>query len=413
MSPIAWVFAGLALVFAALWLQGRRGGGGRFFEARFEELRRAQQSTDSLLREEMKRGREEASGQGQKLREEVGKNLRDVGENVEKRLDKVRETVDTRLHGIQEENQKKLDEMRVTVNEKLQEGLEKRLGEAFKQVSERLEAVHTGLGEMQTLAVGVGDLKRVLTNVRDRGAFGETRLEALLDETLAHTQWGKQVSVKPGGAERVDFAVRMPGGEDDDKPCWLPIDAKFPQEDFERLLDAHTRGDLEAEQEAGQALEKRLKSEARSVRDKYIAPPHTTEFAVIFLPTESLYAEALRRPGLVEWLQRECRVTLTGPTTLLALLNALQMGFRTLAVQKRSAEVWRLLGAVKNEFGKFGTVLDKVNKKLQEASNTISDASKRTNIIGRKLKSVEELPERESKKLLPSGDDDEVAESEE
>ena len=370
-----------------------------------EALRQSAERTDRILREELARSRADLAGQTRDLREEVGGSVRGVGETVEKRLDLVRGSIDLRLRSLQEENQKKLDEMRATVDEKLQGTLEKRLGEAFQQVSERLEAVHKGLGEMQTLAIGVGDLKRVLTNVKNRGSFGETRLESLLDQTLAPSQWEAQVQVKRGSAERVDFAVRMPGGEDEEgAPLWLPIDAKFPQEDYERLLDAHARGDAAAEDEAVRALETRIKTEARTIRDKYLNPPRTTDFAVLFLPTEGLYAEVLRVAGLADWLQRECRVTVAGPTTLLALLNSLQMGFRTLAIQKRSAEVWKVLGAVKTEFGKFGGILDKVEKKLQEASNTITDASAKSRNIERKLGKVQELPEGEASHLLGAGD---------
>jgi DNA recombination protein RmuC len=292
--------------------------------------------------------------------------------------------------------------MRKTVDEKLQGTLEKRLGEAFQQVSERLEAVHKGLGEMQHLAVGVGDLKKVLANVRSRGAFGEVQLDALLEQVLAPSQYARQVSTRPGSADRVDFAVRLPGADDGDgAPVWLPIDAKFPLEDYERMLDALERGDAEGADSAARALEARIKSEARSIRDKYVSPPHTTDFALLFVPTESLYAELLRRPGLIDWLQRECRVTLTGPTTCLALLNSLQMGFRTLAIQKRSNEAWTLLAAVRTQFGKFGELLTKVDKKLQEASNTISEATKKTRYIETRLRKVEELPENEARELLP------------
>lgn len=402
--------AGLLLLCAGLLcvvvVRGRRNPADAL-ASQLDQLLGSAERTDRLLREELARSREDLAGQTKHLREEVGGNVRGVGETVEKRLDLVRETIDRRLLGLQEENHKKLEEMRATVDEKLQGTLEKRLGEAFQQVSERLEAVHQGLGEMQTLAIGVGDLKRVLTNVKNRGTFGETRLESLLEQTLASTQWQAQVQVKRGSAERVDFGVRMPGAEGDDgQPVWLPIDAKFPQEDYERLLEAHAQGDVEAEAQAGQALEQRVMGEARSIRDKYLSPPLTTDFAVLFLPTEGLYAEVLRRDGLVDRMQRDCRVTVAGPTTLLAILNSLQMGFRTLAIQKRSAEVWKVLGAVKTEFGKFGGILDKVEKKLQEASNTITEASSKTRNIERRLTKVQELPEAEVEALLlPEADE--------
>jgi DNA recombination protein RmuC len=266
----------------------------------------------------------------------------------------------------------------------------------------RLEAVHKGLGEMQTLAVGVGNLEKVLSNVRARGSFGEVRLEALLEDALAPDQWQRQVATRPGSSDRVDAAVRMPGGEDGDgSPLWLPIDAKFPNEDYERLLEALERGDPAAADEAGRSLEARLKAEARSVRDKYVSPPHTTDFALLFLPTESLYAEVLRRPGLFEALRRDYGVTLAGPTTLLAILGSLQMGFRTLAIQQRSQEVWRLLGAVKTQFGKFGDLLAGVQKKLDEAANKIGEASQKSRYIERRLGQVQELPAAEAVALLP------------
>ncbi len=403
----------LCVVLLVLLLQRSRQGPSDTLTQRFDELQRAVERSDQMLREEMERNRKENALQTQQFREEVGGSVRAVGENVDKRLELLRDTVEQRLRNIQKENQQKLDEMRATVDEKLQSNLEKRLNESFKQVSERLEAVHKGLGEMQTLAGSVGDLKRVLTNVKSRGAFGETQLEALLEQTLASSQWSRQVQLKPGSAQRVDFAIRMPGAEaDDGEPCWLPIDSKFPREDFERLLDANARGDHEAEQEAGRALEQRVISEARSVRDKYLHPPVTTNFALIFLPVEGLYAEVLRRPGLVERLQRDFQITLAGPTTLLALLNSLQMGFRTLAIQKRSAEVWKLLAAVKAEFGKFGGILDKVDKKLKEASNTIGKASSKSRNIERKLRGFEALPESEATRLLMIEDGEAEGESE-
>ncbi len=358
---------------------------------RLEELARGQERADRALRDELARSRAELATQTRGLREELGVTLRDVGASL-----------DARLRGMQEDNQKKLDEMRATVDEKLQGTLEQRLGAAFKQVGEQLDRVHKGLGEMQTLAVGVGDLKRVLTNVKTRGGFGETQLEALLGHCLAPSQYAKQVATKPGSAERVDFAVRMPNGEGG-APLWLPIDAKFPQEDYARLGDAVERGDLAAADEAGRALETRVRNEAKSIREKYVSPPHTTDFALLFLPTEGLYAEVLRRPGLTEALQRDHKLVIVGPTTLLAILNSLQMGFRTLAIEKRSAEVWQLLAAVKTQFSQFGQLLDKVDKKLQEASSTIGDATRKTRFIQSRLGRVESLPEAEAAQLLPDG----------
>jgi len=389
--------AGAVLVAAAL-LAGRLRG-----------LTQAQERGERVLRDELAQSRLELAGQAHHLREEVGGSLRAVGETLEKRIEVMRGAVDLRLAQIQQETQKRLEEMRATVDEKLQGTLEARLGAAFAQVSTRLEAVHKGLGEMQTLAVGVGDLKKVLTNVRSRGSFGETRLETLLEDTLTPDQWQRQVAMRPGSSERVDAAVRMPGGEDrDGAPFWLPIDAKFPHDDYERLLDAHERGDAAAAEEAGRALEARLKQEARTIRDKYVCPPHTTDFALLFLPTESLYAEVLRRPGLFDTLRREYAVTLAGPTTLLAILGSLQMGFRTLAIQQRSQEVWQLLGAVKSQFGKFGDLLAGVQKKLDEASNKIGEASQKSRYIERRLGQVQELPAGEAATLLPEEVDPEV-----
>jgi DNA recombination protein RmuC len=389
--------AGAVLVATAL-LAGRLAG-----------LTQAQERGERVLRDELAQSRLELAGQAHHLREEVGGSLRAVGETLEKRIEVMRGAVDLRLAQIQQETQRRLEEMRATVDEKLQGTLEARLGAAFAQVSTRLEAVHKGLGEMQTLAVGVGDLKKVLTNVRSRGSFGETRLETLLEDTLTPDQWQRQVAMRPGSSERVDAAVRMPGGEDrDGAPFWLPIDAKFPHDDYERLLDAHERGDAAAAEEAGRALEARLKQEARTIRDKYVCPPHTTDFALLFLPTESLYAEVLRRPGLFDTLRREYAVTLAGPTTLLAILGSLQMGFRTLAIQQRSQEVWQLLGAVKSQFGKFGDLLAGVQKKLDEASNKIGEASQKSRYIERRLGQVQELPAGEAATLLPEEVDPEV-----
>jgi DNA recombination protein RmuC len=319
--------------------------------------------------------------------------------------------VEQRLTAIQHDNEKKLEQMRATVDEKLHATLEQRLGESFKQVAERLEQVHKGLGEMQNLARDVGSLNRVLTNVKTRGIFGEVQLAGLLEQVFTPEQYAANVATVPGSNERVEFAIRLPGQRDDGEPLWLPIDAKFPREDYERLLEAQDRADVAAVEASGKAIETRLRAEAKTIRDKYIAPPHTTDFAILFVPTEGLYAEALRRPGLVEAMQREHKVMLTGPTTLLATLTSLQMGFRTLVLQKRSAEVWEVLGAVKNEFGKFGDVLAKTKKKLDEASNTIGQAETRTRAMTRTLKNVEALPDEATAKLLHLGlpvEDDEV-----
>jgi DNA recombination protein RmuC len=326
-------------------------------------------------------------------------------EAQEASLRRVGETVEQRLAVLQQGNERKLDEMRATVDEKLHATLEQRLGESFKQVADRLEQVHRGLGEMQTLARDVGALNRVLTNVKTRGIFGEVQLAGLLEQVFTPEQYDSNVATVPGSNERVEFAIRLPGQRDDHAPLWLPIDAKFPREDYERLLDAHERADVAAMETAARAIETRLRAEARSIRDKYVSPPHTTDFAILFLPTEGLYAEALRRPGLMEALQREHKVMLAGPTTLLATLNSLQMGFRTLALEKRSAEVWEVLGAVKTEFGKFGEVLAKTKKKLEEASNTIDQAEVRTRAMARQLRTVEALPDSRATPLLSDPDD--------
>ncbi|MCW7541594.1 DNA recombination protein RmuC [Aquabacterium sp. A7-Y] len=321
----------------------------------------------------------------------------------ERRLAEVRTTVEQKLSALAADNERKLEQMRQTVDEKLHATLEQRLGESFRQVADRLEQVHRGLGEMQSLAQGVGDLKRVLSNVKARGIFGETQLAALLEQVFTPEQYATNIATVPGSRERVEFAIRLPGRGEGGGPVWLPLDAKFPREDYERLLDAQDRADREAAEAAARALELRIRDEARSIAAKYLAPPHTTDFGVLFVPTEGLYAELLRRPGLVEALQREHRVTLAGPTTLLAMLNSLQMGFRTLALERRSSEVWSVLGAVKTEFTKFGDVLDKTRKKLEEASHTIEAAQTRTRVMGKALKNVEALPESEALGLLPGG----------
>jgi DNA recombination protein RmuC len=319
----------------------------------------------------------------------------------EQRMADLRHSVEQRLSSIQQDNAAKLEQMRATVDEKLHATLEQRLGESFRQVAERLEQVHRGLGDMQNLARDVGSLSRVLTGVKTRGIFGEVQLAGLLQEVFTPDQYAANVATVPGSAERVEFAIKLPGqSQSDGQPLWLPIDAKFPREDYERLLDAQERADAPAAEAAGRALEVRLRLEAKSIAAKYLAPPHTTDFALLFVPTEGLYAECLRRPGLFEALQREHKVMLTGPTTLLATLGSLQMGFRTLALEKRSSEVWAVLGAVKTEFGKFGDVLAKTKKKLQEASNTIDEAEVRTRAMTRRLKGVESLPEQEVAGLL-------------
>ena len=327
--------------------------------------------------------------------------LQSVSESNARRMGEVRETLEKQLAQLQATNSAKLDEMRKTVDEKLQTTLQTRLGESFKQVADRLEQVHKGLGEMQTLAQGVGDLKHLLTNVKTRGIFGEAQLSALLEQVFTVDQYAAQVAVQPGSKNTVDFAIKLPGRSDSGQPLWLPIDAKFPNEDYERLLDAQQRADVQGAEVAGKALEMRIRMEARSISEKYIAPPHTTDFAILFLPTEGLYAEVLRRPGLMESLSRDHRITLAGPTTLLAMLNSLQMGFRTLALEKRSSEVWQVLGAVKTEFGKFGDVLAKIKSNAETMLNTVSSAEQRSRVMGKALRNVEALPEIDSARLLP------------
>jgi len=322
------------------------------------------------------------------------KQLNNTSQTNVSHLENMRNTVEKRLQHLQEDNNKKLEQMRNTVDEKLHATLEKRLGESFKLVSDRLEQVHKGLGEMQTLAHGVGDLKKVLSNVKTRGVWGEIQLENLLDQILTKDQYAKNVKTKKGGTEHVEFAIKLPGKNNDiEDPVWLPIDAKFPQDKYQQLLDAQDAADPQQVILATKALKGQLKVEARHIQEKYIDPPHSTDFGILFLPIEGLYAEVLRINGLQEELQRNYRVLIAGPTTLAALLNSLQMGFRTLAVEKRSSEVWSLLGVVKSEFGKFGVVLEKTHKKIQEASNTMEQAATRTRVIERQLKNVQTLPE--------------------
>ncbi len=337
----------------------------------------------------------------QRLSDALADQLRALTLSSEQRLGDMRSAVEQKLGALQQGNEHKLEQMRATVDEKLHATLEQRLGESFKQVADRLDQVHRGLGEMQVLAKDVGALNRVLTNVKSRGVFGEVQLAGLLEQVFTPGQYATNVETVPGSGARVEFAIRLPGRRDDGVPLWLPIDAKFPREDYERLLDAQERADAPAAEAAGRAIEARLRLEARTIHDKYVSPPHTTEFAILFVPTEGLYAEALRRPGLMEALQREHRVTLAGPTTLLATLNSLQMGFRTLALEKRSSEVWEVLGAVKTEFAKFGAVLAKTKKKLDEASSTIDEAQTRTNVMTRKLKAVEAMSDAEAQIILP------------
>lgn len=310
-------------------------------------------------------------------------------------------TFDARVKELQEGNERKLEEMRKTVDEKLHDTLEKRLGESFKLVSDRLEAVHKGLGEMQNLATGVGDLKRVLTNVKARGTWAEVQLGVLLEQVLTADQYERNVSVKVDSLERIEYAVRLPGSKDEPgSHVWLPIDSKFPQEDYIRLQEAAEKADLTAVQAATDALARTIRSSAKDIHDKYVNPPSTTDFAIMFLATEGLYAEVLRQPALVEELQQRFRIVLAGPTTLVAILSSLRIGFQTLAIEQRASEVWRVLGAVKTEFVKFGDVLDKVKKQLNTASRTIEQTGVRSRAIERSLRSVQQLPDVESSKML-------------
>ena len=429
MTTDAWTVALVALVvlaavnllvLAGLWLRGGRGDGGAH-ERRHAETLAQMERLERELRDELGRqaqaSRADLAGFQQTLLAQGAEAARTQNEQLgqlslrnEQRLGEVRAAVQEQLKALQEGNERKLEQMRATVDEKLHATLEQRLGESFKQVAERLEQVHQGLGEMQGLARDVGSLNRVLTNVKTRGIFGEVQLAGLLEQVFTPQQYAANVETVPGSGARVEFAIRLPGRGDDGTTLWLPIDAKFPREDYERLLDAQDRADPQAAEAAARAIEVRLKAEARTIREKYVAAPHTTDFAILFVPTEGLYAEALRRPGLVEALQREYRVSLTGPTTLLATLSSLQMGFRTLALEKRSAEVWQVLGAVKTEFGKFGDVLAKTKKKLSEAASTIDAAEVRTRAMARQLKGVESLPEAQVQALLPLAADPEPEE---
>lgn len=398
--------------------------------ARIEILEKLLERQERFLSDELARGRAEALSGIRQSREEMTGSITVLGDSLlkrmsdiaglqknqlesfamqlkeltasnESRLDKMRDGVDARLRLIQEDNANKLEQMRATVDEKLHDTLEKRLGESFKLVSERLELVQRGLGEMQSLAIGVGDLKKVLTNVKSRGTFGEIQLGSLLEQILAPGQYDSNVETRPGSGQRVEFALKLPGRDGtQDGTVWLPLDAKFPQEDYLRLVEAQELGDVAAATEASRSLDRAVREMARNIRDKYLEPPHTTDFGVMFLPTEGLYAEVLRLPGLFDVLQREFKVIVAGPTTVAALLNSLQMGFRTLAIEKRSAEVWNLLGSVRNEFSKFGLVLEKTRKKLQEAGNHIDLAATRTRVIERKLRDVQDIPSEDPLDLL-------------
>jgi DNA recombination protein RmuC len=389
---------GAGLIVAIVLLLGRRGpSGDGAIAGKIDLLERAQERSERMLREEMARSREEGANIAKAQREELTKSLEGV-----------RSIVDLRLKQLQEDNGKQIDKMRATVDEKLQGTLEKRLGESFKLVSDRLEQVHQGLGAMQQLASDVGGLQRVLTNVKTRGGWSEWQLGVLLEEMLTPEQFAKNMKTRDDTDERVEFAIKLPGDENG-APVWLPIDAKFPMEHYERLTTAQENGDPTAVEAAMKTLETQLKRCAKDICEKYINPPKTTDFALLFLPSEGLYAEAIRRVGLVQNVQRDCRVTFVGPTTLAALLNSLQMGFRTLAIQKRSSEVWNLLASVKTEFGKFGEALTAVKEKIDQASRKMEDVDVRSRVITKKLRDVEELPSNPQpmlRNLLPGENDD-------
>jgi DNA recombination protein RmuC len=388
---------GSGLLVAIVLLLGRRGPSeDEAIAGKIGLLERAQERSERMLREEMARSREEGANIAKAQREELTKSLEGV-----------RSIVDVRLRQLQEDNAKQIDKMRATVDEKLQGTLEKRLGESFKLVSDRLELVHQGLGAMQQLASDVGGLQRVLTNVKTRGGWSEWQLGVLLEEMLTPEQFAKNMKTRDDTDERVEFAIKLPGDENG-APVWLPIDAKFPMEHYERLTTAQENGDPTAVEAAMKTLETQLKRCAKDICEKYINPPKTTDFALLFLPSEGLYAEAIRRVGLVQNVQRDCRVTFVGPTTLAALLNSLQMGFRTLAIQKRSSEVWNLLAAVKTEFGKFGEALSAVKDKIDQASRKMEDVDVRSRVITKKLRDVEELPSNPQPMLrnLLSGEND-------
>jgi DNA recombination protein RmuC len=437
---VAAVVAAAVAALAAIVLLVRLGGvpgQAAATQARVEQLARENERLERELREALAEGRREAGDAARAARAEQAQGIGQMSQTLsaqmagfasvqnsqldafalrlgaltesnDRRIGELREAVEKRLGELAAGNEKKLEEMRVTVDEKLHKTLESRLAESFKHVSERLEQVHKGLGEMQTLAAGVGDLKRVLSNVKTRGVLGEMQLAALLEQILAPGQYATNVATRPGSNDRVEFAIHLPGRDQGEGVVWLPIDAKFPLEDYERLAKAQEEADVDGMEAAAKALEARIRLEARTIAEKYLAPPATTDFALLYLPFEGLYAEVLRRPGLFDALQREHRVTVCGPTTLTAILNSLQMGFRTLAIEQRSSEVWQILGAVKSEFAKFGEALARTKKKLEEATNTIGSAEVRTRAIERKLRGVEALPSPQAAGLLADETDGEA-----
>ena len=382
----------LIMVFLQLFLIFRRD------KSLEKQLVEQSKSSDMMFRDEFSRSREEQSRALYQTRDELQTTMSRFGESLFSRMEAIEAKVETKLNTIQKDNSDRLDQMRAVVEEKLQSTLERRLGESFKLVSTRLEDVQRGLGEMAVLAQGVGDLKRVLTNVKARGGWGERQLQSLLSEILTSEQYRVNVATKPNSKEIVEFAIRLPGKVDEE--VLLPVDAKFPKEDYERLLDAYEKADGQLIEQFGAALESRIKLEAKSIQQKYVEPPYTTDFAILFLPVEGLYAEVLRRPGLVDNIQRNFRVVIAGPTTFAALLNSLQMGFKTLAIEKRSSEVWKVLGAVKTEFSRFGEVVDKISKKLKEASDQVDQVHVRTRKLQKTLISVETTEDSKGHPLL-------------
>jgi DNA recombination protein RmuC len=392
-------------------LQQRLGELRTTLDSRLQQMHDADRAADTQNRAELQnalkdfrevlagRLNESTQSQGERLHA-FAQQLGELSSKNETRLEALRTTVEAKLTQLQADNEAKLERIRQTVDEKLHQTLEQRLGESFKLVSERLEQVHSGLGEMKSLAIGVGDLKKILSNVKTRGTWGEVQLGNLLEQIFTPDQFTRNYAPKADSTERVEFAIKLPGRDEDKTPVWLPIDSKFPHEEYQRLVEAQERGDGAAAEAAGTALEQGIRAECRKISQKYLAPPQTTDFAILFLPTEGLFAEVLRRPGLGEALQRDFRVTISGPTTLTALLTSLQMGFRTLAIEQRSSEVWKVLGAVKAEFGRFGDALDKVHRKLELASKEIEEAKKRSRAMERKLRPADELPHADAAELL-------------
>ena len=393
MEIFIYIITGLLaiIIFLLIW-QLMRGSSSSRLDGKLETLKNLQERTEQSVRDEITKFRAEYQNQSREQREELSRSLKGFGDSVEQKMENVRLVVDGKLKQIQEDNTRQLEKMRATVDEKLHTTLETRLGEAFKLVSERLELVQKGLGEMQSLANGVGDLKKVLLNVKTKGVLGEGQLGAILEQLLTASQYEKNVKTKEKGGEIVEYAVKIPSKENSGSFLWLPIDAKFPTEDYMSLIDAYDKGDIGEIEAYTKSLKSRIEKAAKDISVKYIDPPHTTDFAIMFLPFEGLFAEVLRIPGLFEKIQRDFKITITGPTTISAFLNSLQMGFRTLAIQKRSSEVWKVLGEVKTAFGRFGETLDVVHKRLEQAASSVEDVRKKSKTLQGKLRAVEEVP---------------------